>query len=148
MPRGCPVTVAALDREFVLHRGRRVTVWQVRRRQSRRSVPVHSHRGPRSRPHLPDALRAHVDVAHEPGHRRSPLQPCSPATSRTPSQREIVTWQATQMSLAEDQHRSVSSDLTVNTNLSANQFALGQRGGIFTAAIPALARTASKDVVN
>jgi hypothetical protein len=40
--------------------------------------------------------------------------------------------------------RSVNSVLAVSTNLSAKQFALGQLGGIFTALIPASARTVSK----
>src|SRR6187551_1143757 len=44
--------------------------------------------------------------------------------------------------------RSVSSLLTVKTKRSAKQFARGHRGGIFTASIPAPARTASNDAVD
>src|SRR5919107_1713008 len=44
--------------------------------------------------------------------------------------------------------RSASSVLAVRTNRSAKQFALGDRGGIFTVLIPAPVRTASKAVVN
>jgi len=43
---------------------------------------------------------------------------------------------------------SVSSVLTVSTNRSAKQFALGYRGGILTVPIPAPARTASNEVVH
>jgi hypothetical protein len=54
-----------------------------------------------------------------------------------------------QMSLAQDvRMRSVSSVLAVRTNRSAKQFALGHCGGIFTASIPAPARTASNELVN
>ena len=42
----------------------------------------------------------------------------------------------------------MSSVLAVRTNRSAKQFALGHRGGIFTALMPAPARTVSKVVVN
>jgi hypothetical protein len=38
--------------------------------------------------------------------------------------------------------------LAVSTNRSAKQFALGQRGGIFTTSMPTSARTASNDTVN
>jgi hypothetical protein len=44
--------------------------------------------------------------------------------------------------------RSVTSVRAVSTNRSAIAFARGLRGGIFTAWIPVLARTASNDVVN
>jgi hypothetical protein len=42
----------------------------------------------------------------------------------------------------------VRSVLTVRTNHSAKQFALGHRGGILTASMPAPARTASNEAVN
>jgi hypothetical protein len=44
--------------------------------------------------------------------------------------------------------RLVSSVLAVSTNLSAEQFAREQRGGIVTTWIPTSARTASNDAVN
>jgi hypothetical protein len=44
--------------------------------------------------------------------------------------------------------RLVSSVLAVSTNLSAKQFARGQRAGIFAMWIPTSARTASNDAVN
>ena len=51
----------------------------------------------------------------------------------------------TQVPLTEDQHLVGEFVLTVRTNLSAKQFARGQRGGILTARMPTSARTASKE---
>jgi hypothetical protein len=44
--------------------------------------------------------------------------------------------------------RSVTSARAVSTNRSAKAFARGLRGGIFTASMPAAARTASNDAVS
>jgi hypothetical protein len=44
--------------------------------------------------------------------------------------------------------RSVTSDRTVRTNLSAYAFARGLRGGVFTTSMLAPARTASNAVLN
>ena len=55
---------------------------------------------------------------------------------------------AAQVAFAEDEHPVVISVRAVSTNLAAWAFARGLRGGIFTAAMPVLARTASKDAAN
>jgi hypothetical protein len=53
-----------------------------------------------------------------------------------------------QVSLAEDEYLAGDLVRAVRTNRSAQAFARGLRGGIFTASMPVLARTVSKDWVN
>ncbi len=62
----------------------------------------------------------------------------------------IVGQDAAQVAFAKEKMsiRSVISVRAVSTDLAAWAFARGLRGGIFTAAMPVLASTASKDAAN